>query len=112
MTQIIDEADDDPQTEAEDWRAMGVEALRARVSAISSNSVALEKAGSQREENTTPRPMLIKTKLRAEHGRNTQAHVDVDVEGKIKQEHEIVIGTDFSLHRSKRVRSITSKTEN
>lgn len=105
MRQIILEADNYPETEAEDWQAMGAEALRMRASGACSNPTSrVELTAKSKEKPVVLREMLSKTKVDSASEAVQQVKKRMKVKGATKQEDKGGVDENAGVRRSKRVR--------
>lgn len=112
MRQIILEADQYPETEAEDWQAMGAEALRVRASGACSNPTSrVELNAKSKEKPVVLREMLSQIGVGSANEALQQVKEMMKVKGATKQMDQGGIDENAGLHRSKRVRIVKLKGE-
>jgi hypothetical protein len=110
--QIILEADNCPETEAEDWQAMGAEALRVRASGACLNPASqVELTTKSKEKPVVLREILSKTKIDSASEEMQQVKKKVKVKGATKQKDKGDIDENSGIPRSKKVRFEKLKEE-
>jgi len=110
MTQIILDADYDPETEVEDWQAMGIEFLRMRASGANPQVALQVKTTTKRGKKVDLTDKALKISGLDTESESPRQYYGLEVSGTVKQEDKAMMKHGTGLRGSKKTRNAKLKS--